>query len=204
MKKQNAISHESHPDTHHDAYSKTVFGFWVYLLTDFVLFGTLFASYAVLRNSTFGGPSGSELFDLHSVLHRTLVLMLSSLTVGLAGASVHRRKKTTAICLFGATFLLGILFMGMQFQEFQNLISSNHGWARSGFLSAYFTLLGTFGIHVVFGLLWILVLTIPIFSNEINGVAIRRLTCMRMFWQFLNIVWIFIFTFVYLLGGRAV
>ena len=204
MNKPNAISHESHPDTHHDAYSKTVFGFWVYLLTDFVLFGTLFASYAVLRNSTFGGPSASQLFDIHSVLERTLVLMTSSLMVGLAGASAHRRKKTMAICLFGATFLLGALFMGMQFQEFQNLISSNNGWAKSGFLSAYFTLLGTFGIHVVFGLLWILVLVIPILFNEINGVAIRRLTCIRMFWQFLNIIWIFIFTFVYLLGGRAV
>jgi cytochrome o ubiquinol oxidase subunit 3 len=205
MNKPNAISHESHPDTHHDAYSKTVFGFWIYLLTDFVLFGTLFAAYAVLRNSTFGGPSGKELFDLHSVLERTLVLMTSSLTVGLAGASAHRRKKTMAICLFSATFLLGLLFMGMQFQEFQNLISTNNGWARSAFLSAYFTLLGTFGIHAVFGLLWILVLVIPIFFNhDIDGVSIRRLTCMRMFWQFLNIIWIFIFTFVYLLGGRAV
>ncbi len=204
MNKPKISSCESHPDTHHDAYSKTVFGFWIYLLTDFVLFGTLFAMFAVLRNGTFEGPSGKELFDLQSVLDRTCMFIVSSLTAGLAGASVHRRKKTVTICLFGATFLLGLVFIGMQFQEFHSLISSGNAWQRSAFLSAYFTLLGTFAIHVAFGLLWILVLIIPIFFNEITGVVIRRLTCMRMFWQFLNIIWVFIFTFVYLLGGKAV
>ncbi len=204
MKIPNTSFYNGHPDTHHDIYSRTVFGFWIYLLTDFILFGTLFATYAVLRNSTFGGPSGSELFDLQSILDRTLVLILSSLTAGLAGATVHRRKKMLALCLFGVTFLLGVLFTWMQFQEFYNLVSSGNSWQKSAFLSAYFTLLGTFMAHVVFGLLWILVLTIPVFFNEITGTTIRRLTCMRMFWQFLNIIWIFIFTFVYLMGGKSV
>lgn len=204
MNKSKTLSHEKYPDTHHDAYSKTVFGFWLYLLTDFVFFGSLFAVYAVLRDSTFGGPSGNELFDLHSVLNRTFVLIVCSLTAGLAGASAHRRKKSMALCLFGLTFLLGLLFLGMQYQEFESLVTSGNAWQRSAFLSAYFTLLATFAVHVVLGLLWILVLVIPVCFNGINGVAIRRLTCLRIFWQFLNIVWIFIFTFVYLMGGKAV
>ncbi|MBS0652481.1 MAG: cytochrome o ubiquinol oxidase subunit III [Verrucomicrobia bacterium] len=202
MNKPITVEHERFPDSHHGVYSKTVLGFWIYLLTDFVLFGTLFASYAVLRHGTFGGPAAHELFDLRDALDRTLVLILCSLTAGLAGASAHRRHKLRTLCFFGATFLLGLLFMVMQFEEFQKLFASGNGWQRSGFLSAYFTLLGTFMIHVVFGLLWILVLLIPVCFNGINGVEIRRLTCLRMFWQFLSIIWIFIFTFVYLLGDK--
>ncbi|MBI3236262.1 MAG: cytochrome c oxidase subunit 3 [Chlamydiales bacterium] len=191
-----------YPDTHHDTYSRTVFGFWVYLLTDFVLFGTLFATYAVLGRNTFGGPGAKELFDLGDVLQRTLVLLLASFTAGLAGASAHRRCLPRTLLFFSLTFLLGILFMVMQYAEFESLITSGNSWQRSAFLSAYFTLLGTYAIHIIFGLLWTLVLILPICFQGISPVDIRRLTCLRMFWQFLNIVWIFIFTFVYLIGAK--
>lgn len=201
MKNPPLTSHESYPDTHHDVYSRTIFGFWVYLITDFVLFGVLFATYAVLSPSIFGGPSAKDLFSLPFALMQTLLLLTSSFTAGLAGAFAHRKSKKGTLLLFGVTFLLGALFMGMQLQQFHHLSSMGHGWDQSAFLSAYFTLVGTHTLHVFFGLLWILVLTLPMFFQEFTKIHIRRLTCLRMFWQFLNIVWIFIFSFVYLMGA---
>jgi cytochrome o ubiquinol oxidase subunit 3 len=196
------VMHENFPDPHHNVYSKTIFGFWLYLLTDFVLFGTLFAAYAVLRESTFGGPSAGELFDLQTVLHRTLILIACSLTAGLAGASAHRRHRGQTVLFYVVTIFFSLLFMGFQIGEFRHLLSIDQGWEKSAFLSAYFTLVGTFALHVVFAILWTFVLVVPVcLRPEITGVDMRRLTCLRMFWQFLNIVWIFIFTFVYLLGG---
>ncbi len=202
MKQSIPIVHEAYPDTHHDTYSRTILGFWLYLLSDFILFGALFATYAVLCNNTFGGPSAGELFNLPSVLQRTLVLLLAAFTVGLAGTSAHRRHKAWTLSLFGATFVLGLLFLGMQISEFCTLLTAGHSWRESAFLSAYFTLLGTFSFHIALGLLWILVMVVPVCFNRIDGVDIRRLTCLRVFWQFLNIVWGFIFSFVYLLGVK--
>ncbi len=200
MKQPSTQAHESFPDTHHDSYSKTIFGFWVYLMSDFILFGTLFATYAVLSGSTFGGPSAKDLFSLPFNLVQTLVLLTCSFISGLAGAAAHRRDKKWTIALFGLTFVLGALFLGMMLTEFSGLIAGGHGWQKSAFLSAYFTLLGTHGVHVLFGLLWILVLLYPVWKEGIDPMSLRRLTCLRMFWQFLNIVWIFIFSFVYLMG----
>lgn len=201
MSQPQTIQHEKHPDTHHDIYSKTVFGFWIYLISDFVLFGTIFATYAVLRHSTFGGPSAKEVFDLGSVLERSLMLICCSFTVGIASAAAHRRDKKISLLFFGITFLLGLWFMISQWGEFEMLLKGGNHWKNNAFLSAYFTLLGTFAAHVVLGLLWIFVLGIPTWLHELTGVEIRRLTCLKMFWQFLNVVWIFIYTFVYLLGG---
>lgn len=192
--------HESFPDTHHDPYSKTIFGFWLFLMSDLVLFGALFAAYMVCSNSTFGGPSAKQLFQPSFTLIQTLVLLFSSLTAGLAGAAAHRKRKKETIVLFGVTFVLGIVFMWMMLSEFSNLARAGNGWDKSAFLSTYFTVVGTHGIHVLFGLLWILVLLIPVWREGVSHVSIRRLTCLRMFWQFLNIVWVFIFSFVYLLG----
>ncbi len=194
------ISHEDYPDIHHDIYSRTVFGFWIYLLTDFVLFGVLFASYAVLHKSTFGGPNAKDLFHMLFTLIQTLILLVSSFTVGLAGASAHRRDKKKTIIFFLLSFLLGIAFLCLQCMEFTHLISRGNSWEKSAFLSAFFTLVGTHSVHVLFGLLWMIVLIIPVFKYGTTQVGIRRLTCLRMFWQFLNIIWIFIFTFVYLMG----
>ncbi|MBI2811726.1 MAG: cytochrome c oxidase subunit 3 [Candidatus Melainabacteria bacterium] len=203
MKNTALGQHEKYPDPYHDAYSRSVFGFWVYLLTDFILFGSLFATYAVLHNNTFGGPPASELFHLHYALAETFVLLTCSFVVGLAGAAAHRRDKKLTISLFAATFVLGIIFMGMEISEMSRLIESGNSWQRSAFLSSYFTLVGTHGVHILFGLLWIPILLFPVLREGLTAVSIRRLTCLRMFWQFLNIVWIFIFSFVYLMGAAT-
>lgn len=197
------VQHEVYPDPHHDIFSKTVFGFWVYLITDFVMFGTFFACYAVLRTSTFGGPSDRDLFDLPTAFNQTLILLTSSFIIGLASASAHRKLKNRTIFLFLLTFLLGLVFTIIQFNEYAELLGKGASWHKSAFLSAYFTLVGTHTAHMLFALTWVVVLMIPVFREGITSASIRRLTCLRMFWQFLNIVWIFIFTFVYFLGDNS-
>jgi len=194
------MTDEAYPDTHHDVYSKTVFGFWVYLLTDFMLFAAIFATYAVLRNSVFGGPSGKDLFDLHTALTQTFMLLTCSLTIGLGTAMAHRRKKAGTIFFLLLTFALGFIFFQTQLGDFSRLVDAGHSWKGSAFLSAYFTLVGTHTLHLFFALLWILVLLYPLVRHGMNEESIKRLTCLRMFWQFLNVIWIFIFSFVYLMG----
>jgi cytochrome o ubiquinol oxidase subunit III len=196
MRNPEAVPHESYPDTHHDTYSRTVFGFWIYILTDFILFGTLLATYAVLHKNTFGGPSASDLFHLPFLAIQALILLVSSFTVGLAGASAHRKNKNLTIALFAVTFLLGIAFIGMELADFMRLVHTGNGWQRSAFLSAFFTLLGTHGVHMIFAVLWVVVLIVPVWREGLTPVSIRRLTCLKMFWQFLNIIWVFIFSFL--------
>lgn len=181
-------------------YEKTIFGFWVYLLTDFVLFATLFSTYAVLRTHTFGGPSSSELFHLPFTLIQTLVFLVSSFTVGMSGVLAHRKDKKGVIVFLTFTFLLGAIFFFLMLYEFSYLIQSGNSWEKSAFLSAFFTLIGTYGIHLFFGLLWIPVLIVSIGREGLEDRSIRRVSCFRMFWQFLYVIWIFIFTIVYLLG----
>ncbi len=203
MKQKQSIAHEQFPDPHHDTYGRTTFGFWVYLLTDFVLFGTFFATYAVLGTSTYGGPSGREIFYLPCALMQSILLLCCSLTAGLAGAYTHRKDKKRTIAFFSLTFLLGLFFFGLQLGDMSRLYHLGHSWANSAFLSAYYTLVGTFSLHLVFALAWVIVLLIPVWREEsISHVSMRRLTCLKMFWQFLNIVWVLIFTFVYLLGVK--
>lgn len=181
--------------------SKSLFGFWVYLMTDCVLFATLFATFAVLRNNTFGGPSGQELFSLPFVLAETLILLTSSLTAGLGMLSAHRGQKGQALGFFGATFVLGATFLTLELVEFVKLASEGNSWRRSGFLSAFFTLVGTHGAHITAGLGWMLVLLWRVVRQGLDVVNIRRLTLLGFFWHFLDIVWIFIFTIVYLMGA---
>lgn len=194
-------SHENYPDNYHDVYSKTTFGFWLYLVTDFILFGVLFAVYLVLHNNTFGGPTGTDLFHLPSALAQTLLLLTASLISGMGGAYAHRKEKGKTIFYFCITFLLGLAFLGMTFLEFGEVIHMGHTWKESAFLSSYFTLVGTLAVHVLIALLWTILLLIPVLRFGISDVSLRRLTCLRMFWQFINIVWVFIFTIVYLLRG---
>ncbi|NGX47598.1 MAG: Cytochrome bo(3) ubiquinol oxidase subunit 3 [Chlamydiae bacterium] len=204
MTNPGTVTHEPYPDAYHDDYSKTIFGFWIYLLTDFILFAALFATYIVLHNSTHGGPSAREIFHLPFTLAQTFILLSSSFTIGLAGACAHRNHKNWTIIWFSITFLLGIAFMGMELTEFTRLASEGNSWKGSAFLSAYFTLVGTHGLHMILGLLWILIFLFPVWRQGLTPINIKRLTCLRMFWQFLNIVWIFIFSIVYLIGGNSV
>ncbi len=184
--------------SHHD--DKTTFGFWVYLMTDCILFATLFATYAVLHNKTFGGPGAPELFSLPFVLTETLILLTSSFTAGLATLATHAGKKVQVLAWLAVTFLLGVAFLTMELTEFSHLIAEGNSWARSGFLSAFFTLVGTHGLHITAGLIWMGTLMVQVMRRGLEAPVVRRLTLLSLFWHFLDIIWIFIFTIVYLMG----
>lgn len=187
-----------------EADSRSLFGFWVYLMTDCVLFATLFATFAVLRNSTFGGPGGSDLFSMPFVLVETLALLTSSFTCGLGLLAARRGDKRRVFLLFGITFLLGVFFLTMEITEFRHLAEEGNSWQRSGFLSAFFTLVATHGLHITAGLLWMAVMGIQVLKRGLDRTATRQLTMLSIFWHFLDIIWIFIFTIVYLMGRAAV
>jgi cytochrome o ubiquinol oxidase subunit 3 len=180
--------------------AKTLFGFWIYLMTDCVLFASLFATFVVLRNNTYGGPSGENLFSLSFVLGETLILLTSSFTCGLGILAARQGQTKKVIALFGITFLLGLAFLGLEIHEFTNLYNEGNSWQRSGFLSAFFTLVATHGIHITFGLLWIGVMLLKVKKQGLTFSNVKRLTMLSLFWHFLDIVWIFIFTIVYLTG----
>lgn len=192
---------DSAHDHHHDATAKTAFGFWVYLMTDCILFATLFATYAVLQGNTYGGPSGKDLFDLPFVLVETLLLLTSSFTCGLAMLAIPRKANQRVMLWLAATFLLGAAFLGMELYEFQHLATHGHGWSTSAFLSAFFTLVGTHGLHIAIGLLWIGVLLARIYKRGISVATSRKLTLFSLYWHFLDVVWIGIFSVVYLMGA---
>lgn len=191
------------PTRPHTDSDKTLLGFWIYLMTDCILFGTLFATYIVLHQNTFGGPGGSELFDMPFVLAETIILLTSSFTCGLAMIAVRKKNKSLTSILFGITFVLGATFLAMELYEFNHLIHGGNDWQRSGFLSSFFTLVATHGLHIAVGLLWLIVMGWQLFRRGFTEGTIRRFTLFSMFWHFLDIVWIFIFTFVYLMGGLA-
>jgi cytochrome o ubiquinol oxidase subunit 3 len=193
--KSHIVVHQIDPE------DKTMFGFWVYLMTDCVLFAALFATYAVLHANTFGGPSGHTLFDLNSVLAETLILLTSSFTTGLAMIAVHRGKLDQVIGWFATTFILGISFLSLELLEFHHLIANGNSWTRSGFLSAFFSLVGTHGIHISIGLLWMSVLMYKVWHGGLTPGTMKRLTLLSLFWHFLDVIWIFIFTIVYLMGA---
>lgn len=180
---------------------RTLFGFWVYIMTDCVLFASLFATYAVLHTSTFGGPGAKQLFDLHNVLAETLILLTSSFTCGLAMLAVHRRDKRQALLWLLVTFALGVAFLTLELTEFHHLIAEGDSWRRSGFLSAFFTLVSTHGLHITIGLLWMLAMMAKVALHGFTRATVRRLTMLSLFWHFLDVVWIFIFTIVYMMGA---
>ena len=187
--------------TNQEPDAKTVFGFWLYLMTDCVLFASLFATYAVLRNNTFGGPPGSQLFSLPSVLTETLLLLTSSFSCGLAILAARQRDKRQVLVLFGLTFLLGLSFLVLEMTEFRHLASEGNSWRRSGFLSSFFTLVGTHGLHITAGLVWMVVMIARVWRTGLTASTVRRLTLLSLFWHFLDIIWIFIFSLVYLIGA---
>lgn len=176
------------------------FGFWVYLMTDLVIFAVLFATYVVLRDSTFGGPSGRELFHLPSIIAETLILLTSSFTCALAMLAVHKGEKKPAIFWFSLTFALGLAFLVIELLEFSSFIAQGAGWQRSAFLSSFFTLVGTHGFHITVGLIWMAVAMVRIVVRPLRPSSVSRIFRMALFWHFLDFVWIFIFTVVYGMG----
>jgi cytochrome o ubiquinol oxidase subunit 3 len=185
-----------HPDT----VGIQALGFWLYLMSDLIIFATLFATYAVLGRNYAGGPTGKELFDLPYVLGETMLLLFSSGSYGLVMLAVHAGKKKQALIGLAVTFLLGLAFVLMEIHEFRHLIAAGHGPNVSAFLSSYFTLVGTHGIHVTFGLIWMAVMMAQVVIKGLTSPVQSRLMRLSMFWHFLDIVWIGIFSIVYLMG----
>jgi len=179
---------------------RVAFGFWVYLMTDLLMFAVLFATFAVLRNNTHGGPSATELFSLPFVLIETLILLTSSFTAGIGMLAAHMGNKKQVLTWFGVTFLLGLSFLGMELYEFRELIHEGHTWQSSGALSSFFTLVGTHGLHITSGLIWMGTTLGYIWVRGLNSHLVRKLTLLSLFWHFLDIVWVFIFTIVYLMA----
>lgn len=192
--------HDDHH--HHDDTPLTVFGFWTYLMSDLVLFGTLFIAYIILHTHIANGPGPEELFgeSLSYVLTETMALLISSVTFGFAVLARYKNNVAGVIKWLIITFLFGASFIGMEVNEFHHLVLEGHGPSHSAFLSAFFTLVGTHGIHVTSGLVWMLVLMYQIKKNGLTLANTRRLACLSLFWHFLDIVWICVFSVVYL-GG---
>ena len=197
---QNMTADAAHAhDEHHE--SPVVFGFWLYLMTDCIIFGTLFAVFAVLRDQFAGGPTGHEVFELSGVGIETAILLFSSITYGFGMIAAHENKVSTMRTWLGVTFLLGLGFLFMEIREFSHMVAEGNGPDRSAFLSSFFTLVGTHGLHVTCGLLWMAVLLFQTAGKtELNERMIGKLTCLSLFWHFLDIVWICVFTFVYLMS----
>lgn len=190
-----------HNASHEEAANdRVMFGFWVYLMTDLLMFAVLFAVYAVLRGATAGGPSAGDLFRPELALAETLILLTSSFTCGIGMIAARRGNKTQVLIWFGITFLLGLSFLGIELFEFAELIHEGHTWRNSAFLSAFFGLVGTHGLHIISGLLWLSITLVYIWKRGLNSHMVRKLALLSLFWHFLDIVWIFIFTFVYLMA----
>lgn len=184
----------------HDIAGNQSFGFWLYLMSDLVLFGAIFATYAVLGHNYAGGPTGRELFDLPMVFAETLLLLVSSATFGLVMINMHQGKRDWVLGWMGVTFLLGLGFIIMEVHEFRTLILEGNGPDRSGFLSAFFTLVGTHGAHVASGLIWMAVMIYQVIVKGFTLPVQSRLMRLSMFWHFLDIVWVAVFTIVYLMS----
>ena len=191
----------AHEHEHHDAGSNKVFGFWIYLMSDCILFACLFATYAVLVNGTAGGPSGKDIFELPFVLVETALLLFSSITYGMAIIAMNNGRQSQVISWLALTFLFGAGFIGMELYEFHHLIAAGFGPDRSGFLSGFFALVGTHGLHVTSGLVWMAILMFQVTRRGLTSTNRTRLMCLSMFWHFLDVVWICVFSVVYLMGA---
>jgi len=191
------LTTEHHPD------NGTLLGFWLYLMSDCFIFACLFACYGVLGRNYAGGPTGAEIFELPIVAVNTSLLLLSSITYGFGILEMQRSRKLPTLAWLAITGLLGAAFVGVELSEFAHLIAEGAGPQRSAFLTSFFTLVGTHGLHVSFGIVWLLTLMVQVGRLGLTTANRRRLMCLSMFWHFLDVVWIGVFTFVYLMGVLA-
>ena len=178
------------------------FGFWIFLLSDVVMFAGFFAAYAVLHGGTAGGPTGAQLFDLRNTAIETACLLLSSFTCGLASAAVGARRSTLFYFAMTTTFLLGASFLALEVREFEGLVARGAGPTRSAFLSAFFTVVGCHGLHVAVGLLWLLTMMAQVHAKGFRADILSRFLCFSLFWHALGIIWVALFTVVYLWGAQ--
>lgn len=187
-------------ESRHHPQNGTLLGFWLYLMSDCLIFACLFATYGVLGRNYAAGPSGADLFDLPLVALNTAMLLLSSITYGLAMIEMQRKRIRAVLGWLAVTGLFGAAFLGLELYEFSHLIHEGAGPQRSAFLSAFFALVGTHGLHVLFGIVWLITLMLQVGKHGLTVENRRRLMCLSMFWHFLDVVWIAVFTFVYLMG----
>jgi cytochrome o ubiquinol oxidase subunit III len=185
----------------HHPENGTLLGFWLYLMSDCLVFAALFAVYGVLGRNYAAGPTGADLFDLPLVAVNTALLLLSSITYGFSMLEMQRGRQPAVLIWLGVTALLGAGFIGIELYEFTHLIREGAGPQRSAFLSSFFTLVGTHGLHVSFGIVWIVTLMFQLGRHGLIAENKRRLLCLSMFWHFLDVVWIGVFSFVYLMGS---
>jgi cytochrome o ubiquinol oxidase subunit 3 len=188
------VGNDHHPE------NGTLLGFWLYLMSDCLVFACLFAMYGVLGRSYAAGPSGADLFELPLVALNTSLLLLSSITYGFAMLEMLKKRIGGTLVWLAVTGLLGAGFIGIELYEFAHMIHEGAGPQRSAFLSSFFTLVGTHGLHVTFGIIWLVTLMIQVSKHGLIPENRRRLLCLSMFWHFLDVVWIGVFTFVYLMG----
>ncbi len=188
------LTEDHHPE------NSTGLGFWLYLMSDCLIFAVLFATYAVLGRAYAAGPSPADLFDLPLVAINTSMLLLSSITYGFAMLQMERKAKAETLFWLGITGLFGLAFLGLEIYEFIHLIHEGAGPQRSAFLSAFFTLVGTHGLHVTFGVIWLVTLMVQVSMYGLTVENRRRLMCLSMFWHFLDVIWIGVFSLVYLNG----
>ena len=184
----------------HHPENGTLLGFWLYLLSDLMIFACLFAVYGVLGRNYAAGPSGADLFDLKLIAANTAILLVSSITYGFAMIAMQKRSKKGLIRWLIATGILGLGFLAIEIYEFAHLIHLGAGPQRSAFLSSFFALVGTHGLHVLFGVVWLVVLCMQVHRHGLTRANVRRVACLSMFWHFLDVVWIGVFSFVYLMG----
>ncbi|HEX8784781.1 MAG TPA: cytochrome o ubiquinol oxidase subunit III [Telluria sp.] len=185
---------EHHPE------NGTMLGFWIYLMSDCLIFACLFATYAVLGRNYAGGPSGAEIFELPTVALNTAFLLISSITYGFAMLAAQKKSVGGTQIWLAITGIFGLCFLGLELTEFHHLIMEGNGPWRSGFLTAFFSLVGTHGLHVTFGIVWLVTMMFQVGKHGITGANYRRLSCLSLFWHFLDVVWIGVFTYVYLIG----
>jgi cytochrome o ubiquinol oxidase subunit 3 len=187
-------------DEHEHSGGSTMLGFWLYLMSDCLVFAVLFATFGVLGRNFAAGPSGADLFDLRLVAVNTTMLLLSSITYGFAMLAMDKGRQGAVQGWLVVTGLFGLAFIGIELYEFHHMIQEGATPMRSAFLSSFFTLVGTHGLHVTFGLIWLTVLMVQVAQRGLIEANRRRLMCLSMFWHFLDVVWIGVFTFVYLMG----
>ena len=192
-----ALPHEIHP---HDKRVVVGYGFWIWLISDIILFAAFFATYAVLSEHTAGGPSGRELFNVATVVAETACLLLSSFTCGIAMIGAHARKRSLYYGGMAVTFMLGAVFLVLEMREFSAMVADGAGPGRSAFLSAFFALIGCHGLHVSAGMLWLLTMLAQVWAKGFRDDIQRRLLCFSLFWHTLDIIWVALFSLVYLVG----
>lgn len=186
----------------HDAAKRIVvgYGFWIFLISDIIMFSAFFATYAVQTDATAGGPGGRDIFDSRNVAIETACLLLSSFSCGMASIGSQYRKRALFHVSMAVTFVLGAAFLALEVREFAELVGRGAGPQRSGFLSAFFTLVGCHGLHVTAGLLWLLTMMAQVVAKGFREDILRRILCFSLFWHTLDIVWVGLFSLVYLVG----